>query len=236
MERVDDRSFQVAGLLKLWIQLLGPEDLHALGGECAADEGPVGFDEAQDSVDGYPPVRSSWTFRSVGVEDVLDDIDLLADSLDHLGAVAGADEEPLGPRAEEAAFDFEVGSAVVLLRVDDPDTGRGDGDVVDVCSAAWNPAVVEYAEGVVAEFVQLCAQAFFSQGACVPRLGRLGVVGESEDEAAELGVLGADGLFPALVSAFVFASCRRSWCSNVDWRGHLRCACVGVAGTSVGVS
>ena len=56
--------------------------MHAAGSEGAADEGPVGFDKAEDAVD--------WDF----VGDVgTDHGELVEDAVDESGAVPGSDEE-----------------------------------------------------------------------------------------------------------------------------------------------
>jgi hypothetical protein len=70
----------------------------------------------------------------IGVDSRLDDLDLLQLSVYQLGAVAGSDEELLCPCADDAAFDLELRTPLVLLRVDEPDACRCDGEVVDVRS------------------------------------------------------------------------------------------------------
>jgi len=109
--------------VELRVQLLRPQHVDAAGPECAANEGPVRLDETQDPMEG-----------DIGVDSRLDDLDLLQLSVYQLGAVAGSDEELLCPCADDAAFDLELRTPLVLLRVDEPDACRCDGEVVDVRS------------------------------------------------------------------------------------------------------
>ena len=84
--------------LELEVQLLGPEGLNAASGERSSEQGPVGFDKAEHTVD-----------RDVAVEMLSHHGDLLEHSVDEFGAVARTDEQSFDARSEEAAVDLEVG-------------------------------------------------------------------------------------------------------------------------------
>lgn len=67
-----------------------------------------------------------------GADDVPDVHHLAEYAVDELRAVAAADEL-LGAGPEQPAFDLQSGPLVpVARRIDDPDAGAGDDDVVDV--------------------------------------------------------------------------------------------------------
>jgi hypothetical protein len=109
VEIVDTRGNQALGG-EPRVELPGPEDLDAAGGEGAADERPVSLDEAEDAGD--------WDAIA---HDGADDVDLFENAVDELGLVAGADQELLGARSEEAALDLQRRSPLVPLGVDDID-------------------------------------------------------------------------------------------------------------------
>ena len=117
------------------VELLRPQDLHSAGREGSSDQRPVGVDEAEDAGD-----------RNVVTDDGADEVDLLEDAVDELGAIATTDEQLLRAGTEKTALDLERRTTAVALGVDDVDAGRRDGDVVDVRAGAGDAAVVEDAD------------------------------------------------------------------------------------------
>lgn len=79
--------------------------------------------------------------------------------------------------------------------------------MVDVGAGAGDASVVEDLEGIGGELVEARTELFFAGCPCCPGGCGLGVVGESEDEAADFGVFASDGVFAALAASFVFAAC-----------------------------
>jgi hypothetical protein len=161
-----------------------PEDLDPAGREGPADQRPIRVDEAEDAL-----------YRNVVTDDGTHEADLLKDAADELGAIPATDEQLLGAQTEEATLNLERGTTRVALRVDDVNAGRCDGDVIDVRAGAGDAAVVKYAEGVGGELVELLAESLLADGASVPGLRRRRFLGDSEDQATELGVLFADAGF-----------------------------------------
>jgi hypothetical protein len=84
VDRGDGVDIQSAVCSELGVKLLGPECFDSPSGEGATEEGPVGFDEAEHSVDGNGVVEVFADYR-----------DLLVDAVDEGGAVAGPYEELL---------------------------------------------------------------------------------------------------------------------------------------------
>ena len=77
MDLGDGVGGEGAFCLELGVELLGPEGVHVAGSEVAAEQRPVGFDEAKDTV-----------HRHAGLEDFTHDVDLFEYPVDELGAVA----------------------------------------------------------------------------------------------------------------------------------------------------
>ena len=96
----DHVGWEGAFFLELGIELLRPHCLHAAGAEGAADEWPVGFDEAEHSVD-----------RDIAVQQAADDVELLEDSVDGPGAVARTDEHSFNARSEDSTLALELAGA-----------------------------------------------------------------------------------------------------------------------------
>jgi hypothetical protein len=79
----DSVDVEGAGCRQLGVELLWRQDLYAARCEGATDQRPVGFHEAQHTVE-----------RHVGTE-VADDVDLFDDALDNATAVPVPDKELL---------------------------------------------------------------------------------------------------------------------------------------------
>lgn len=172
--------------------------MHTIDAEGAADQWPVGFEKAQHA--GHRRHRFS--------ERRTHSFDLDLHSLDHLGAVSSTDTQSLDTRPDDAAFHPLRGTlAHIPLRVDHPDAGRADHDVVDIRASASDAAVMQGLEGV-GQVLQTARQELFSDGAAFPSLRALRVIGEREDQPAELRMVGTDLLFPVVSAALVFASRR----------------------------
>jgi hypothetical protein len=144
---------------------------------------PVGFHETKHAVD-----------RDVVVEQCAHDFDLLEHALDEFGAVAISDEQAFYPRPHESAFDLEVGAASVLLGVDDVDAAGSHRHVVDVGPSSGDPPVMQQPECPGGELVEPPTESLLAKRSDIPRPGGLLLVGDREDEASELRVLGADAL------------------------------------------
>ncbi|MDQ4500741.1 hypothetical protein RBS12_00265 [Sinomonas sp. ASV322] len=133
----------------------------------------------------------------------------IEDRVDELGAVAGADEERLDVREEEA-IGLQLGPALSSLGVDPPDPLGGDGDVVDVGLRAGKASVVEDGDSLVGEGVEPGPEAFLADRALLQRLGALPLVGERHAEAAEPTPFLAQPPLVLGLAAPVFASSRGS--------------------------
>ena len=151
------RGGQRAFLLQLQVELVGPQGLHASGGERAPDQGPVSVDEAEHATDRYVSVEQSAHY-----------LDLLEHPVDEPGAVARPDEQTLDARPKEAAFDLEARPAAIFLGIDDIHAAGAHGEVVDVRPGVGDPPVVQQPNGV-GEAVKALTQPFFA--GCAKRPG-----------------------------------------------------------------
>ena len=94
--------------------------MNATSRERAPDQGPVRFDEAQRPGDRNIP------------DEVAHDVDLFEHPVDQFRAVTPANEELLDAWAKDATVDLQLRPALVPLGINNPDSTRRDGDVVDV--------------------------------------------------------------------------------------------------------
>ena len=173
-----------------------PHIVDTIDAEGAADQWPVGLKKTQHAEHRRHRFseRRSHSF------------DLRLHSLYQLGSVSSADTERLDTRPNDATSHLQRGTLThIPLRVDHPDPGRADHNVIDVRSGALDAAVVQRPEGV-GQVRQTAREQLFADGAAFPRFRALWVIGEREDQPAELRMAGADSLFPVVSAALVFAS------------------------------
>jgi len=149
-------------------------------------------------------------------DDSADDVDLLECPVNDPGAVPGADEQLLHPRAKQAAFDLEMGTALVLLCVDDVDAGGAHGDVVDVRPAPRDAPIMEQAQCVRPELVEAVPEPLLAARPRTPGRGRVLLLAESQDEPAESRVLGSNAVFPRGLTPLEIAARRCSRCTRFE--------------------
>jgi hypothetical protein len=128
-----------------------------------------------------------------------DRLDLGLHPLNELRAVAAADVEAqigLEPAAEIALLD----AAFVVLGVDHEDASLADDEVVDVRPRAWNTAVVQDGDPLLAQPVEAVPDRLLATSACRPGGRRVRVGGEGEQQPAEALVLGTDLRLSPLVA------------------------------------
>ncbi len=118
-----------------------------------------------------------------------DDLLLLGKAHHQRALVTAADHQPLasGPTEQPAGdLDVDLGAGVVL-RVDDPDARRRDGEVVDVPTALARPTppVVQEQHPVAAALLQLGSHPPLPLRPTSERLRRGWLVGDREQEPAE---------------------------------------------------
>lgn len=158
------------------------------------DQWPVRLEKAQHSCHGHAP--DNRTHPS----------DLPDDALDELAPVATSDTEAFRARTKHATIHPQLRTlSPVPLRVNDPHTGRPDGDVVDVRARAGDAAVVQHPEAAL-ELGQPGGHKLLSHRALLPRSSALRVVGERKNQAAQLRVRGSNPLFAAVAAPFVLPS------------------------------
>lgn len=121
--------------------------------------------------------------------DRADHINLLEHSVHQFGSIARSHEKLLRTRSQQAAFNLQGWPAVVLLRVDDIHAGGGHCDVIDVAPCAWDPSIVENSKSVRREFVEFRAKLLLADRTDIPGCGRLRIVAEGQQEAAELWMI-----------------------------------------------
>ncbi|MET3172455.1 UNVERIFIED_ORG: hypothetical protein ABIB52_000279 [Arthrobacter sp. UYCu721] len=105
--------------------------MNATSREGAPDQGPVCFDEAQHPRDRNIP------------DEVAHDVHLLEHPVHQFRAVTAANKELLDAWAKDAALDLQFRPALVPLGIDNPDSTRSDGDVVDVGLRSGDAPIVE---------------------------------------------------------------------------------------------
>src|SRR3954447_13829930 len=147
---------------------------------------------------------------------VLDDLDLLQHSVDQFGAIAGTDEELLCSCTDDAALDLELRTLLVLLRIDYPDAGRRDSEMIDVGPRPRDSTVVQDAHSVASQFGEPATETLLAHRTDVPGKGALRVIAESEDEPTELRVLGPYPVMPCTLTPFELAACRSARCPRVN--------------------
>ncbi len=137
---------------------------------------------------------------------------LLGEPLDELALVTARDRQ-LG-LAEERLGDRN--SAFVALRVDDPHPGRRDGEVVDVCSAARDPPVVQENRAVVQVLREGLCDALFAAGATGPGCLVCRLAAEREQNPTDARMLLPNLLLTVRAPSLVLAPGTRAGGSGIE--------------------
>ena len=116
--------------------------------------------------------------RRVALERSPDRLELERHPVDELGSVSSSDVnlEVGTPERSDVAF---LDLTLVRLRVDDPDTGRGNEEVIDIRTAcARNEPVMERNNGVTHLTIDKCREAALAGTTLCPRTNSWVVLGD----------------------------------------------------------
>lgn len=170
--------------------------------------------------------------------------DLAGEFVDERRLVSSADIELFDARTEQSTRAPDLQLALMSFRIDHPHAAGGDGNVVDVGTgrtpARIAPrAIVQHLDVVAGELVELGANGALATGTLGPNAGAGRLIGECQDQLAELRVPRPDLLFAPLRPPLVLPLRRRTrgvlhWLDDGDcsgWRQFAGRYCVGAGET-----
>ena len=141
-----------------------------------------------------------------------DEANLVVKPVDELRFVTASDRELR--LTEQRTADSDL--ALVSLRVDHPDAGWRDGDVVDVCATAGDPPVMQDDDALRQRFRQRRRDALLAAGTTSPDLLMSWLVLKDEERAADARMAVADATLAVRLSSLVLMTSTRAGSSQVD--------------------
>jgi hypothetical protein len=147
-----------------------------------------------------PPTKHNTLWIGVLCEPrgACNDLDLSLHRRCKLGAVLPVDEQAEVATQPSASFD----PTRVVLRIDDPDAGRRDDDVIDVRARPGDPAVVQRQDPTRVQAVEQRADVTLAASPLLPRTDRLRFAAESQSNPSGAGMPRQHGVFAPLTTAF----------------------------------
>ena len=154
----------------------------------------------------------------VVVQGTRDKVDLLVKPRDEVRPIATSDEQALDAWANQPAVYSKPWPALVALRVDDEDTTRRDGDVVDVRPGSRDATIMENADASLCEAVQHRTHQLFAARPGGPGPRALRLLEERQQESADAWESAADPRFPCCLPPLIHEQGGRSGYPRMDLR------------------